>query len=283
MIIAVASGKGGTGKTTVSTSLAKSMGNCVLADLDVEEPNSYHFLKPKIEQKKDAYVWYPEIDRNKCTYCGICADKCAYNCLLVLKNQKSAQFFPELCHSCELCKYVCPENAIKDSKGKLGVIESGKFNENGDFYQGTLDIGVPMATPLIELTKDEIKNKDKTIIFDSPPGTSCSAVEAIKDADYCILVAEPTPFGESDLEMMIHVVKNLDKKSGIILNKAGNGYKGIDKLSKKYGIEIIYEIPFSVDIMKALSSGELLVDVKPEIKQDFNDLIKQIEKKVNGR
>ncbi len=278
MIIAVASGKGGTGKTTIATSMAASIEQAILVDLDVEEPNSYHFVKPEIKESVPATVWHPEIDTEKCSFCGLCAEKCAFNCLLILKKQKTANFFPELCHSCGLCKYVCPENAIKDSQGKLGVIEKGSFGKEGDFYQGILDIGVPMATPLIGLTKESVKVNGKTIIYDSPPGTSCSAVETIQHADYCVLVAEDTPFGESDLEMMLELVNKLQKQAGIIINKSGTGYNSIEKLGKKYNTDIIYNIPFSDVILKGLSKGKLLHEIKPEIKKDFIILVDSIKK-----
>ena len=198
MIISIASGKGGTGKTTVATNIALSIGDVQLIDCDVEEPNSNIFLKVKIDNSEDVTVSYPEIDKKKCNFCGKCSDFCEYNAIAVLPSDVIV--FPELCHSCGGCELVCPNKAVRWNKRTIGKIEYGR-SKKIEFYQGLLNIGEMQAIPVIKSLKKKI-NKNKNVIIDVPPGTSCPMIESINSSDYCILVTEPTPFGFYDLNYL---------------------------------------------------------------------------------
>ncbi len=222
MIISVASGKGGTGKTLVATSLAlslKDVYNVQLLDCDVEEPNDHVFMNPDIKRRETVSIPVPEVDKRRCTYCGKCAQVCAFNAIAVV-NEKIL-LFPELCHGCGSCSYLCPENAITEVPKPVGVIETG--NANGvEFVQGMLDVGQAMAPPIIRKVKEYI-DRNKVAIIDSSPGTSCPVVEAIEGSDFCILVTEPTPFGLNDLMLAVEVVRKLNIPFGIVLNRADVG------------------------------------------------------------
>jgi len=198
MIIAIASGKGGTGKTLVATSLALSLKDkerVQLLDCDVEEPNDHVLLKPTITHSELVVIPVPEVDEGKCTYCGKCAEVCAFNAIAVLGEH--VLVFPELCHGCGACSYLCPEGAISEKAKEIGVVESG--NSDGiAFAHGKLAIGEAMSVPVIRRVKEDARHQD-TVIIDVPPGTSCPVVESIKDSDFCLLVTEPTPFGLNDL------------------------------------------------------------------------------------
>ena len=210
MIISIASGKGGTGKTTVATALALSVNTDVqFIDCDVEEPNAHIFLKPDIKETLDVFIPIPEINEEKCTYCGKCKEVCAYNAMAVIppiiERKGSVLVFSNLCHGCGSCSYFCPQMAIKEVNKKVGKIEIGNAGPI-EFIQGKLDIGEAMAPPLIREEKKYV-NPNRTVIIDAPPGTSCPVVESIKNSDFCILVTEPTPFGLNDLILSVDVLK----------------------------------------------------------------------------
>ncbi|MEQ8171095.1 MAG: 4Fe-4S binding protein, partial [Candidatus Eremiobacterota bacterium] len=199
MIISIASGKGGTGKTTVATALAQAIGNVQFLDCDVEEPNAHLFLKPEREHIETIYVSVPEFDRNLCNYCGECGKICQFSAIVSVK--KSVLLFPQLCHSCGGCVRVCPSGALKEVNRETGVIESGRSG-NIEFHHGILNIGEAKSPPLIKELKKKIKN-NVTVIIDCPPGTSCPVVASLKDTDYILLVTEPTPFGLNDLKLAV--------------------------------------------------------------------------------
>jgi len=220
MIISIASGKGGTGKTLVATSLALSLKDkhkVQLLDCDVEEPNDHVFMKPTITCSEAVSIPVPSVNEEKCTHCGKCGEVCAYNAIAVTKQK--VLIFPELCHGCGACGYLCPEKAISEVDNEIGVIETG--NAAGiKFGHGKLDIGQAMAPPVIRKVKGLV-DKDSTVIIDVSPGTSCPVVEAIKGSDFCLLVTEPTPFGLNDLVLAVETVKELDIPCGIVLNRVG--------------------------------------------------------------
>lgn len=219
MKIAIASGKGGTGKTTIATNLALSLDNVQLLDCDVEEPDSHLFLDLNLEKIEDVYIYTPKIDLEKCDFCGRCSKFCQYHALAVMKN--NVLFFPDLCHGCGGCTLLCPKDAITEEKLVIGIIEAGK-KDDLEFYQGLLNIGEAMATPVIGVLKTKMEN-EKIVILDSPPGTACPVIESVNEADYTILVTEPTPFGLHDLKLAVEMLRTLKIPFGVIINRDGIG------------------------------------------------------------
>ncbi len=278
MKIAVTSGKGGTGKTTIATMLAYACDNPQYIDCDAEEPNGHLFLKPKIERVEPFNVLIPKINEDICIFCGKCADACVYKALVVMGEPlKKTMFFDELCHSCGACVYVCPVGgALVEVPDEIGKIKIGK-TQHIDFVMGELNIGEASATQLIASLKKNYMNESKTVILDSPPGTSCTVVETIEGADYVLLVTEPTPFGLSDLKLSVELVRNMDLKFGIVVNKYEEGNTLIDEYAKEEEIEIIFRLPFSKEFAQSYSKGELPFE---KFMSNFRDLLKRIEERV---
>jgi MinD superfamily P-loop ATPase len=274
LIISVASGKGGTGKTTVAVNLALSLENVQLLDCDVEEPNAHILLQPKIEETRLVYTRIPVISEELCDYCGKCSKFCAYNALFVAP--KTVMVFPELCHSCGGCSLVCPKNAIKEKDRQIGVIKKIKVKGVEAVY-GELNVGEPMAVPLIREVKKQIE-KDKTVIIDAPPGTACPLIASVHNSDYCILVAEPTPFGLHDLKMTVQVLNDLEISMGVVINRAGIGDKKVYDYCKQENIPLLLEIPFSKQIAKLYSRGTPFVEEMAEWKEKFLKLLNRIER-----
>ena len=274
MIISVASGKGGTGKTIISTSLALSLGEVQFLDCDVEEPNGHIFLKPQINERISVGIPVPEVDETKCNFCGKCAQICEFNAIVVIK--KKVLFFPELCHGCGGCSYICPENAIKEVEREIGVIEKGRSG-NIDFSHGILNVGEPMAPPLIKQVKGLITN-NKDVIIDASPGTSCPVVETVKGSDFCLLVTEPTPFGLNDLILAVEMLKKLDIPSGVVINCADIGDDEVNKYCRNENIPILMTIPWDRKIAEAYSRGTPLIEALPEFRNKFSKLHKEIER-----
>ena len=272
MIIAVASGKGGTGKTTVAVNLALSLPNVQVLDCDVEEPNSHIFLNPVNEVIKPAYTLVPAVNYDLCDYCGKCAAACEYNALVVVP-QKEVMVFSELCHGCGLCSLVCPQDAISEKTREIGVIKTGKSSDGSvDLVYGVLNIGEVMATPLIDQVKAEL-NPEKTVIIDVSPGTACPVIAAVQGSDYCVLVTEPTPFGLYDLRLAIGVLRVLKIPFGVVINKAGIGDRKVYEHCEKEGIPILLEIPHDTQIARCYSEGVPFVKEMPEWKERFAGII----------
>ena len=278
MIVSVASGKGGTGKTLVAVSLALSIGNVQFLDCDVEEPNSHIFLKPKILERKSVYVSIPKIDENLCNHCKKCSEFCEYNAIVVVPNKTIV--FPELCHNCGGCMLICPQKAISEEEKKIGVVEKG-FAENLEFVGGRLTVGEPRPIPVIDKVKNEIL-PNKNVIIDSPPGTSCPVIASIYGCDYCILVTEPTPFGLHDLKLMVETVKKMNIKFGVIVNKAGLGNKEVYKYCREEKIPILLEIPYSRRIAELYSSGIPFIKEIKEWKNKFLSLFKDLKESLTS-
>ncbi len=279
MIISVASGKGGTGKTTVAVNLALALeaGQAVqFLDCDVEEPNAHFFLKPQIEESRDVFTLIPEIDESRCTYCGKCAQVCAYHALAVVKG--TVLVFSELCHGCGACRLLCPEKAIREVGKKIGVIESGRAGEVA-FLQGRLDIGQAMSPPLIRALKGRL-DPGRTVIIDAPPGTSCSVVESVKRSDFCLLVTEPTPFGLHDLELAAATAKGMKIPCGVVINRAslGNEDGKIRDFCAAEEIPVMMTIPFDRKIAEAYSRGQAILEAFPEYREKFLALFERVGK-----
>jgi len=276
MIIAVASGKGGTGKTTVATNIALSIGNVQFLDCDVEEPNANIFLQATLKEHEDVSVIIPEINKEKCDYCGKCSEFCVYNALAVVRQK--ILVFPELCHSCGGCELVCPKDAITWKKRVIGKVEHGKTKDI-DFYHGLLNVGEAQAIPVIKALKRKI-DKKMNVIIDVPPGTSCPVIESIKGSDYCVLVTEPTPFGLHDLKLAVEVVKHMHIPFGVVINRDGIGDNGVEMYCKKEHIPVLLKIPERQKIALLYSKGIALADESHEWKEMFGLLFNRIQEKV---
>lgn len=280
MIISVASGKGGTGKTLVATSLALSLKDkykITLLDCDVEEPNDHVFLKPSFTGSEPVYMKVPEVDKDKCTYCGECARVCVYNAIAVMG--KNVLTFPQLCHSCGACSYLCPEKAISEEPRQTGLIEWG--NADGiNFIQGTLNVGEAMAPPIIRSVTG-YSVRDGITIRDVPPGTSCPVVEAVKNSDFCLLVTEPTPFGLNDLVLAVETIRELNIPFGVVLNRAGSGDTGVEEYCNKENIPLLLTIPLDSRIAILYSHGITLVEGMPGWRDNFIKLFESIKQTVD--
>lgn len=278
MRICVASGKGGTGKTTVATSLAASYGDRIqLADCDVETPNAGIFFDTSGSKTEEVHLFVPGFDAYKCTGCKECERVCRYNALAAVLNK--VIIFPSLCHSCKGCLYICPEGAIYEDEKLLGTISSKKIDNNIELITGLLKTG-EMASPMLI---DRVKKKlDPNIhsIIDSPPGTSCPAIEAMKDADFVVLVTEPTPFGLSDLKLATETAKLLKKPCGIIVNKHMEDINIIQEYAKEADVPVLMEIPYSRDLAVDYSKGNLVVGTRKELMNQFKKTLDDI---IQGR
>ncbi len=281
MKIAIASGKGGTGKTTVATNLAFALSGesikTAYVDCDVEEPNGHLFLKPSIQSRKPVELAVPSVDMETCSLCGLCGQICRYSAILCLGNQ--VLVFPDMCHSCGGCWQVCPENAIEKKPRVLGYIESGTSNSLL-FAHGILNVGEALCTPVLRELKRNTPEADVTI-FDAPPGTSCPVIETIRDCDYVLLVAEPTPFGLNDFMLAVEVVKKLNLPFGAIINRADLGYEELNKFCYKQQIPVLTAIPDDRRIAEAYSRGVMLSQAIPEYLNTFVQLYEYIESQLN--
>jgi MinD superfamily P-loop ATPase len=278
MIISIASGKGGTGKTTIAVNLALSLlkGTVQLIDCDVEEPNSHIFLSPTIHQVTSVGIPVPRIDESKCTYCGKCAKVCEYHAMAVIL--KNVLVFDELCHGCGACSYLCPEKAIFEVEREIGIIQEGSAN-GILFVNGVLNVGEPMASPLIRKTKEKIQ-KEKIVILDAPPGTACPVIETVKESDFCLLVTEPTPFGLNDLELAVGMLERLGIPMGVAINKADIGDRKVWDYCDSQNIPILMEIPMDRQIAESYSRGIPIVVENPSYIQKFEGLFQKIKNRI---
>ena len=279
MEIAIASGKGGTGKTTLATNLATLLSDqkkVVLTDLDVEEPNSGIFIHGELRETKTAYKKVPQWIEEKCTNCGLCQKVCNFNAVLSLKNE--VMLFPKLCHGCFACSELCPVGALPMVDERMGEIKRYDLKDLS-FVEGSLDIGQEQAVPLIEQTKDYVKNNfspDYIRIFDSPPGTSCPVIEAIKDSDFIILITEPTPFGLHDLTLAVETVRKLEKEFGVVVNRSGIGNDDVLRYCEKEEVEVLARLPNNRKAAELYSRGELLLKEIPEFRKELNSILEKV-------
>lgn len=277
MVIAVASGKGGTGKTFVATNLAAVLEEVQLVDCDAEAPNAHLFLRPEIEKVHPVTINVPRVDEDRCSHCRRCAEACQYHALLVLPTE--VLVFEELCHGCGACSYVCPEGAISERPREIGRVEVGRRGKIR-FLRGILKVGEPMATPVIRAAK-ALRSPGLPTILDAPPGTSCPVVETVKGADFCCLVTEPTPFGLYDLELAVGMLRKLGVKMGVVINRSDIG-TGAREFCQKEGLPVLGEIPFREEISRACSEGLLAVEEFPELRGLFLKLWEKVGEAASG-
>ena len=273
MIISIASGKGGTGKTTVATNLAVSLRSQVqILDCDVEEPNAHLFIQPHMEETRTITTPVPEVDMEKCTLCGKCGDICQFRAILVIGE--TVLPFVEMCHSCGGCMEVCPEKAITETTRELGRIEKG--HRNGlEFVHGKLRVGEAMSPPLIKSVR-QYTRPDMLTIIDAPPGTSCPVIASMKGADFVLLVTEPTPFGLHDLKLAVGAVRILGIPCGLVINRSDMGDDRVLNYAKKESVPVLMEIPFDRKIAEAYSKGDMIVEAMREWGEKFIELYQDI-------
>ena len=269
MRVAIASGKGGTGKTTVAVNLAQVVpGRVQLLDCDVEEPNCALFLSPELEDSETIGIPIPSVDESLCSACGECGNFCEFNAIISLGT--TAMVFPELCHGCGGCAKVCPSGAISEVERPIGVVEKGRAGEI-EFIQGKLNVGEEMSPPLISAVKQRADAGGTTII-DSPPGTSCPVIEAVRDCDIVVLVTEPTPFGLADLSLAVGAVREMRIPFGVVINRAGVGDNRVSEYCRAENIPVFLEIPNDRRVAEAYSRGQTMIEGLPECRLEFETL-----------
>ena len=276
MIIAVASGKGGTGKTAVSVAFAQALARAGFSvsclDCDVEAPNAHLFIQPHLDHRKQVEMLIPEVDTNLCTGCSECATVCQFHAIAVLGGQTVV--FPELCHGCGSCTLVCPEHAITETPRTMGVLEGGLSPDGICFGRGLLNVGEPMAVPVITQLKKWRDYMDaEVVILDAPPGASCPVVETIRGAAFVLLVTEPTPFGLHDLHQAYELTQELHIPSGLIVNRDGIGNADVDAYCQEVGLPVLLRIPLEREIGEGIAQGKTLLDIYPEFAEAFQVLI----------
>ncbi|UCC69268.1 MAG: ATP-binding protein [Armatimonadota bacterium] len=278
MVVAVASGKGGTGKTTVAVSLALSVTRAQLVDADAEEPNAHLFLSPGIRETVPVAMAVPEVHLQSCTFCGRCAAFCRFNALAVVKEQ--VLVFPELCHGCGGCIHACPEGAIERAERRIGEVEVGEARGRR-FIQGRLRPGAPSA---VRIVREEMTHLDRDVpaIIDAPPGTACAVQEVMAAADFCLLVTEPTPFGLHDLRMAIDLAAQLEILAAVVINRSGRWDSPIEDECRRRGVPVLLKIPFERQIAEAYSRGEALTDAFPEYSDKLRRVYAEIESGVRA-
>lgn len=283
--IAVASGKGGTGKTTVATNLYRNINkrhktHALLVDCDVEEPNDMLFF-PEAKQLSRTTInqEIPIIDSASCTFCRKCAEWCEFNAIVVIPPAEFAEVNSSLCHSCGACLCACPSEAIHVQNEAIGTISRYQYKAGEDILEGRLKIGSAMQTTVIRSLKQSIPAREDLVILDAPPGTSCPVVETISDADYVILVSEPTPFGLHDLKLMVELVRELALPFGVIINKAGLGNQEIYNYLEAESVEILSEIPFSLPYASQYARADLFAETPGEIREGHCQLIRKLSEK----
>lgn len=280
MRIAIASGKGGTGKTTVSTNLAlllAELGKAVnYLDCDVEEPNGHLFLKPDMHHQFPSFIPVPHVDESKCIACGACVQFCEYNALVRLG--KVVMLFPELCHGCGGCTIVCPQRAISEVEREIGLVEQGTSGSIG-FVHGRLTIGEVMSPPLI---RDVLKRctENQINIIDAPPGTSCPVIASLRGADFVVLVTEPTPFGLNDLGLALAMVRELSIPHGVVINRAEAMNRDALDFCRENQVAVLAEIPDDRSVAAAYSHGSMILDVTPVVRRSFETLWNAIRERV---
>jgi MinD superfamily P-loop ATPase len=269
MTVAVASGKGGTGKTTIAVSLALSREEpALLLDCDVEEPNAHLFLRPSIEGTRAVEMLVPEVDAARCTQCGACSRACRFHAIVLLGTEPLV--FPELCHACGGCTLACPEGAIREVPLRIGVVERGRSGALA-FAQGRLDVGRAMAVPVIRALRSEVPPHGFTVI-DAPPGTSCPVIASVRGADVVLLVTEPTPFGLNDLVLAVGMVRSLGIPFGVLINRSDIGDSAVHDYCARARVPVLMELPEDRRIAEAYSRGIPAIEAMPDLLPRFREL-----------
>jgi len=289
--IAVASGKGGTGKTTVATSLLGSLldtdeiispSNLIFMDCDVEAPNAHLFLNPEFSERKDVHINIPQVDEQLCSHCGLCAEICQFNAIAVIG--KKALVFPQLCHGCGSCTLMCPEKAISETENVIGYIEKGAVSQQVRFAHGYLNVGEPMAIPIIGRVKGAYRvEHEDLIILDASPGTSCPVVETMRGTDFVVLVTEPTPFGLHDLKLAVEVAQTMNIPMGVIINRSNIGDDAVEDFCHQMNIPILMTIPYEKRIAEGIAVGKLLIDIDGDYVERFRQVYSHIAEIVTAR
>jgi len=275
--VSIASGKGGTGKTSVAVNIAVSIGDAQLIDCDVEEPNAHLLLHPKIVSEEPVYTLVPSINEELCDHCGKCSTFCQYKAIFAVGE--IILILQELCHGCGGCILICPKGAINEGKHKIGAIKRG-HKDNLELIYGELEVGEPMATPLIRQLKRHI-DKNKNVILDAPPGASCPVIETVKGVDYCILVTEPTPFGLHDLKIIVQVLEDMSIPFSVVINRAGIGDRKVYDYCREKNIPILLEIPYDRRIAELYSRGIPFSLEMTEYREKFRDLFNDVRRLAN--
>lgn len=277
MVVSVASGKGGTGKTTVAANLAwtaSSLEPVTFLDCDVEEPDSHFYLKPEWSDEEDVCVPVPVMDSSRCDGCGRCAEFCRYNALAAIKGD--VLVFQELCHGCGGCALVCPLKCITFTDKIIGIVREGARG-GVRLYQGLLDIGEPVAVPVIKQVKEKRADVGLTLI-DCPPGTGCPMVNAIRDSDYCLLVTEPSPFGRHDLDLAHMAALELGIPHGVVISRSSGNDAIIENYCTEEGLKVLGRIPFSRGVAEACSRGEMLSATYEDWRARFLGILEEVRK-----
>ncbi|NLG98812.1 MAG: P-loop NTPase [Chloroflexi bacterium] len=293
MRITIASGKGGTGKTTVATALAVSLAldkrenqAVYFIDCDAEAPNAHLFLDPVFDRQRQAAICIPQVDEALCTGCGRCVEVCAFHALALIG--KKIMVFPQLCHGCGSCTLNCPENAIREIPKTVGMLDSGRADAGIHFARGILTVSEPMPTPIIRQLKrwrpvPPTADQETVVILDAPPGASCSAVEALRGSDFALLVTEPTPFGLHDLKQIAGIVREMEIPAGVVINRDGIGNGSIEDFCIAEGLPILMHIPFDRTAAEGLSAGKTLVEIRPEYQERLIGLYNRIRHTLERR
>lgn len=280
MKIGIASGKGGTGKTTIAVNLSaylQEKNSVILLDCDVEEPNAHLFLNPTFTEEQTVFVKIPQVNREKCDYCGKCSEVCAFGALTVLKSK--ILFYPHLCHSCGSCAYFCPNKAIEEVDRELGIIQKGNA-ANIEFTHGILNVGEAMAVPVIYEVKQS-QGVDQITVIDIPPGTSCPVVASLRDIDFCIIVTEPTPFGLNDMGLLVQLLQKMEIPFAVVINRWDLGDTGVEKFCQNEKIPVLIKIPFDREVARLNAEGGNLIEQIPWFRNSIQELwagVKGLEK-----
>lgn len=277
--IAIASGKGGTGKTLLSTSLfytlQKNNHKVTLVDCDAEEPNDTIFFSGTPKETIDVTIRVPIIDESKCTFCGKCHEYCSYKAIFIIPPSKIIKVMEDLCHGCGACTYACEFGAITEKDVSLGKVNTFSITDTSNIVETRMRVGVYSPVNIIKRGINEAGN-NHIVLFDSPPGTSCSFIQTVAKSDYVILITEPTPFGLSDLKQSVETIKTMNLPYGVVINRAGLGDDKVHSYLKENGIPLLLEIPFDKEIAARYSKGEIIAESRPELQEQLLKIFKEI-------